>query len=136
MIRRKDWRSRLGEKIEELRRQPFVPGSRDCALFAADCVEAMTGVDLAASFRGQYATIPGAVRALREAGYDTLIDVVSEKLTEVPVARAVFGDIAAIATDDGIGWNLGVVNGETVIVMRPDGLGVVSRTLLTRAFRV
>lgn len=136
MIRRKDWRARLGEKIEELRRQPFEPGTHDCALFAAGCIEAMTGVDLAASFRGRYSSIPGAMTALREAGYASIVDMLSEKLTEIPASRAVHGDIAAIATDDAIGWNLGVVNGETVIVMRLDGLGVVSRTLLTRAFRV
>jgi hypothetical protein len=31
---------------------PFVWGANDCALFAADAIEAMTGVDIAADFRG------------------------------------------------------------------------------------
>jgi hypothetical protein len=35
-------------------RAPFVWGANDCALFAADAIEAMTGVDIAADFRGKY----------------------------------------------------------------------------------
>jgi hypothetical protein len=33
---------------------PFVWGAHDCALFAADGIEAITGVDIAADFRGKY----------------------------------------------------------------------------------
>lgn len=36
-------------------RQPFAWGSNDCALFAADAVEAITGTDIAEAFRGKYA---------------------------------------------------------------------------------
>ncbi len=35
-------------------RAPFVWGANDCALFAADAIEAMTGVDIASDFRGRY----------------------------------------------------------------------------------
>jgi len=34
--------------------RPFVWGENDCALFCADGIEAMTGVDIAAEFRGKY----------------------------------------------------------------------------------
>jgi hypothetical protein len=33
---------------------PFVWGENDCALFCADGIEAMTGVDIAKDFRGKY----------------------------------------------------------------------------------
>lgn len=38
----------------------FAWGSNDCALFAADGILAMTGVDLAADFRGKYSDEAGA----------------------------------------------------------------------------
>lgn len=34
--------------------QPFAWGKNDCCLFAADAVQAITGVDIAADFRGKY----------------------------------------------------------------------------------
>lgn len=43
-----DWRSRLDAVLRDPR--PFAWGASDCCLFAARCVEAMTGVDLAAPY--------------------------------------------------------------------------------------
>lgn len=48
--------------------QPFAWGRADCCLFAADVVRAMTGQDFAARWRGRYASAPGALRFVREAG--------------------------------------------------------------------
>ena len=36
--------------------QPFVWGTNDCCTFPADAIEAFTGTDLAADFRGKYST--------------------------------------------------------------------------------
>lgn len=44
--------------------KPFAWGSHDCALFAANAVEAITGVDIAADFRGKYTTQLGALRTI------------------------------------------------------------------------
>lgn len=41
-------------------KMPFVWGSNDCSLFCADGIEAITGVDIAADFRGRYADEVGA----------------------------------------------------------------------------
>ncbi len=68
MKRLPDWPERLCQLIEERRHMKFSWGSNDCALFAADGVRVITGVDLAASYRGQYATDFGAARILEEAG--------------------------------------------------------------------
>lgn len=43
---------------------PFVWGRQDCALFAADGVLALTGVDIAADFRGQYTDEVSAFAAI------------------------------------------------------------------------
>lgn len=71
--RRDDWRARLSAFIADRRDDPFAWGSRDCCLFAADAVEAMTGADFAVRFRG-YSTKFGALRALRRAGFQRVFD--------------------------------------------------------------
>lgn len=60
LTRREDWPSRLAAALEAARDKPFAWGSHDCGLFAADCVLAMTDVDPAAAYRGQYADEEGA----------------------------------------------------------------------------
>lgn len=63
-----DWPDRLAAFVHARRRLPFVWGSNDCAIFACDGWLALTGVDLAATFRGRYDTAAGAARALRAHG--------------------------------------------------------------------
>lgn len=129
------WRTALHEAIEEHRREPFVWGRRDCALFVADCVTAMTGVDVGRGFRGTYRTPLGAKRALKRAGFDDLLSLVVHFFNEIHPIEAAAGDIAAfpgIETE----WSLGIVAGERVTVLRVDGLGTVDRMTITRAFRI
>jgi hypothetical protein len=45
---------------------PFAWGENDCALFVADGIEAMTGVDIAADFRGRYHSEAEALDLIRE----------------------------------------------------------------------
>lgn len=54
MRRLEDWPERLAAFVEERRAKPFRWGQNDCALFAADAVAAVTGVDLAERWRGRY----------------------------------------------------------------------------------
>ena len=44
---------------------PFQWGSNDCALFAADGVQAITGIDIASDFRGKYTTKAGAFATIK-----------------------------------------------------------------------
>ena len=44
----------------------FAWGANDCALFAADGIKAMTGVDIAEDFRGKYSDEAGAFALIRE----------------------------------------------------------------------
>lgn len=137
MKRLRDWRSRLHQAVEERRRDPFsFEEGRDCALFVADCVLAMTGEDPAAQFRGRYTTDIGAMRVIRSAGFADLGDLVSSRLDEIAPARARAGDVAAVATDSPFGVALGVFIGEQVIARDHDGLATFSRAAVTRAFRV
>lgn len=132
-----DWRRRLAAVIELRRRTPVVFGEHDCALFCADCVRAMTGVDLAAAFRGRYATVDEALTALRDAGHEDLCSFVATMLPEIKTSEARIGDVMAIPSDL-TGWALGVCNGESVTVLDAARgcLGSLDRSYATRAFRV
>ena len=128
------WRVALHETIEAHRRLPFAWGQHDCALFVADCVRAMTGLDLATGFRGSYSTPAGSVRALKRAGFDDLVALAANFFEAIPPMMARAGDIAAIETPDG--WAVGVVVGEQVLFLGSDGLGAVDRLSTTKAFKV
>lgn len=135
LIRIPEWRVALHETIETHRREPFVWGRRDCALFAADCVNAMTGSDLARGFRNSYRSPSGAMRALKRAGYPDLLALVSDQFEEIHPIRAGVGDIAAFVGEE-TPWSLGIFAGPRVTVLRVDGLGTVDRSLTARAFRI
>lgn len=137
--RRPGWRSRLAETIEARRRLPHAWGRNDCALFAADCIAAMTGTDPAASMRGRYRSASGAARMLKEGGHADLRALAASLLEEIAPAHARAGDVAAFRVgppEDRPSWALGVVTGERVTVLRPDGLGTLPLTDAAVAFRV
>jgi len=135
MNRYLDWRARLSASIEARRRSLHVYGGNDCGLFVADCIAAMTGIDIAADFRGRYDSLASAVTMLQAAGYADLCEVLAARLEEIHPSRARAGDVMAFDSSP-TGWALGIVNGERVTVLRPDGLGTVLRTQAQRAFRV
>ena len=130
-----DWKPRLLAFIAETAPRPLVYGQHDCALFAAGAVQAMCGVDLAAAWRGHYATRLGGIRALRRAGFADHIDVAARQFEAVAVATARVGDLAVVAGDDGPA--LGLVQGPMIYVLRPDGgLGLVPLAVAEKVFRV
>lgn len=134
MSRLNDWHERLHAEIERQRRDAFEWGRRDCALFAADCVLAMTGEDPAAKFRGKYKDATGAARALKRAGHADLAALASSVLDAVPVALARVGDVAAWRDDGNL--VLGVIIGERVMGRMMHGLGTVDRSQIEMAWRV
>lgn len=113
---------------------PFSYGQNDCALFVADCLEAVTGVDFAAPYRGLYHTAAAALRVLRDDGYSDLCALVAAHLEEIPPAMARAGDVMAFPAEE-TDWALGIVNGERVTVLHLNGLGTVARERAERAFR-
>ncbi|MET3602224.1 DUF6950 family protein, partial [Martelella mangrovi] len=46
------------------------------------------------------------------------------------------GDVAAIPSNDGFGFTLGIVNGERIFVLRPEGFGTVDLLAASRAFSI
>ncbi|ATI54178.1 DUF6950 family protein [Sphingomonas melonis] len=102
-VRHQDWEERLSLILDRKSDQPFKWGENDCALFAADCVKAMTGGDPAEAYRGKYDTARGAALALREHGEGTLLKTLRALFTEVSPHFAQRGDVVMLdATTTGI----------------------------------
>ncbi len=96
MIRLPDWETRLHDYLAASEGAVFAWGVVDCALFAAGAVEAMTGIDPAASYRGHYSTATGAIKALRRYGAGTLADTISAAFPERAIGHARRGDLVMV----------------------------------------
>lgn len=132
--RRPDWRARLTAYMAEVAARSFRPGTHDCALFAAGAVEAVTGVDLAATWRGTYRSLAEGRAALGARGYADHIELAAAWCPEVAPSFAHIGDLAVLPGEDGDA--LGVIQGAHVYALRPSGLALVNRLHIKRAFSV
>ena len=94
--RLEDWDKRLNDYLRTV--GPFAWGTNDCCLFAANGVQAMTGIDFAEPYRG-YSTARGALEKLGSDG----IEGVASKAWGEPKhpAYAQRGDPVLISLDDG-----------------------------------
>ena len=129
-MRTPTWQADLKAYIKAHQHSEFSYGKHDCALFAAGAVKAVTGKDLADGLRG-YKTLAGGLRRVREKGFDSHVDVFAASLIEIPPLMARVGDIAVMEGDA-----LGVVQGRSIYVATPKGVGLVPLTGALRAFRV
>lgn len=141
LTRYSNWPARLGRFLDEVCQQEFKWGEHDCALFACGCIEAMTGIDLARDFRGEYNTRAGAARAMRQFAGKGLEAVVEKRtaaygMREVDVRFAQRGDVVLLETK--LGPALGIVhlNGVAAVFAAPEGLTFVHTHACRRAWRV
>lgn len=104
-----DWPERLADFLQSRRLEPFAWGSNDCCCFVADAIAAMTGTDLATSWRGTYDSETGAARVLVPYGsvYGLAVAKLGQPL-DVP-ALAQRGDVVWVAPDGR--QMLGIVTG-------------------------
>ncbi len=128
-----NWPEILNQCIDDARRREFTWGRFDCCMWAADTVEAMTGTDYAAEFRGKYKTIRGAVKALNKR---TLKEVMDGKFarTEHPSR----GDLVLIPIEitgqpiEGIG----ICAGDKLVMIGDGGLEFLPLSVATAAWAV
>ena len=118
-----NWESRLAAYITAVARDGFAYGQHDCALFAAGAVEAVTGIDPGAEFRGRYSTLKGGLKAVRKAGFSDHVDVMRAICPAISRPSVMVGDLAIIGK--GADAALGVVQGAMIYVLRESGLGLV-----------
>ena len=131
-----DWQPRLVAYLARVSAAPFAFGQHDCALFAAGAVEAMTGTDPAARWRGKYATAAQGLARLRRVGIADATDLCAQLFADVPVLMAAPGDLAVIDTPDGPA--MGVVQGHLIYVLSQTTgrLGLVDLLAAKRCFKV
>lgn len=75
-----DWNTRVANALADRAARPFAWGVNDCAIFAADVIEAATGHDLAAPYRGRYRSRRGASLTLKANGWASLADLADSLL--------------------------------------------------------
>lgn len=128
-----DWPLRLERFIASRARAPFAWGKNDCALFAADCVQAITGQDPApAGLRG-HTTAKQAYRALHR--HHGLAAIATGSLGEpVPANCATVGDVVLLQVQGRDA--LAVCNGTTALMPSPYGVASVSMATATHCWRL
>lgn len=134
MTRKENWPDALLATVDAAQSKPFAWGTHDCCTFTADCVRAMTGVDLMENFRGRYTSARGAVRAGAEAGYTALADIWCAALTEIAPLTARRGDVILFEAVEGLA--VGVVIGHQAVAAGPEGVTLIPLELWRRAWRV
>lgn len=137
------WDQALHDFVEGRVDKPFEWGANDCALFVCDAVQAMTGEDMAADFRGQYTTQLGAAKAsLALTGGATIEDVAQyvtkqhdlDELTTVLLAQR--GDVVLFDGAEGPALGLVYLNGTHAVFVGTEGLRSLPVTDCRRAWRV
>lgn len=137
MNRLPQWRINYENLIDDIRRKPFAWGYMDCLAGLVDpAVQALTGEEPFFRFRARYKTAKGALGVMRRSGFENLADLVASELPEIHPSMCVVGDIVAIPTDDDFAYALGVVNGDRVFVISPNGLSTRDISEAVRAFKV
>lgn len=124
------WEDRLSQYISSVRDTPFVWGAHDCCIFAADAIQAMTGIDLMPEERGCYDSSTSAMLLLKRQGFASAEQKLDSLLEVIPIGRAHRGDIA-LAYD-----NAGVVAGDFAWMIDDDGLVRIPRAEWSRAWKV
>lgn len=136
-MRLPDWPERLDACLRGARETPFLYGAADCALFAADCIAALTGRDPAAHLRGTYdaASVGNLLQAC--GGIERLAEAVAAANGFVPIGprHAQRGDIVLLETPQ-FGPCLGVAADHRAAFRAPQGLAWLNLLRCARAWRI
>ena len=135
MIRHEDWPQRLNTEIAAAAERRFRWGTFDCALWAADVVALLVGIDFAAEYRGHYASALGSRRALARYGAGSLESTLADKLGgSISPLLLQRGDLALL--DGPHGATLGICIGRQVLSPAAIGLGRTSLHNCRKGWRI
>jgi len=137
MKRREDWPERLARFLDARRETAWEYGAHDCALFAADAVHAITGVDPAARIRGYIGRLAAIEVVRQHGGLAHLAETEMARAGSVPAApgKAQRGDLVLVTVDDETDA-LGVVADRDVAVANAPGWARVPRHRITAAWHI
>lgn len=130
MERYQDWPLRLNLAIEDARSAPFDWRTHNCATFAADVVEAMTGERLHDTFAALHGHRRHAIAASKR--MRALVSAQLPVMIAPPYAQR--GDVVYVEIDGTAG--LGICNGNTAVCLGPDGLAFVPMEAAQCAWRI
>lgn len=136
-LRRQDWPERLAELVEARRHAPFVWGVHDCAMFAADAVEAMVCEDPLAAWRGAYSTEAEGDALTEAAGGFEAFMVEAFRAFGAPCCPPVLaqrGDPGLVRYGNAV--SLGISLGHCVVVPGLTGLSFLAPRMMFRAWAV
>jgi hypothetical protein len=143
MKRQPHWETReYHEFLLSRAKAPFVWGTNDCALFAADGIKAITGVDIATDFRGKYTDEASALAAIKTiANGTTVADAAAYCATKFGLTelthplKAQRGDLVVVRNADGNAIaGLVHLNGFHVVSVATSGLIRLPITSVLRAW--
>jgi len=132
------WEKRLADYFEEMRDKPFKRGVNDCALFAGNCVDLMTGLNTTEEFRRPYKSRKQAYTLLKELGYNDLTAVAMKKLGDpLPgVAYAKRGDVVLVEYDGQDALAIVDLSGKHAATVGKDGLMYFDMKYWSKAWEV
>jgi hypothetical protein len=123
--------------------EPFVWGKNDCALFVADGIQSLTGVDIAPDFRGKYTTEEEAFQLIEAVtGGKTVEDAAAWCAARYGLEEwacplgAQRGDMVVLMDADRLISGLVHLNGRDIVAVGEEGLKRIPLTAVTRAWHV
>lgn len=128
-----DWPQRLHACITAARNKRFAWGAHDCFTFAAGCVQAITGADPLADFRGAYHGRAQAHALLAQMGG---VQAAATSRMGEPIALAMCGVGDIVLTSSARGQFLAVCNGQTLLAPAAKGLAVLGLETAVLGWRV
>jgi len=141
-MRYQDWEARLHGFCSARRGVPFTWGANDCALFVADAVQAISGVDLASGCRGRYSSAHEADVLLEGLCGGDLEKFAAQQaeafgFPEVGVRFAQRGDMVLFQQYKHCSLGIVSLDGRRVLLMHEqDGLIRLPVLIMARAWRV
>jgi hypothetical protein len=127
-----DWQLRFETFTAARRSTPFVWGSSDCVLFAADCVMAITGGDVPGELRAHTCARTAAQAVRRLGGIPNVAKLAWGE--SLPSTLASVGDVVLL--DYRGRESLGICNGQTAIGQGINGLVTVPMDFALRTWKI
>lgn len=145
-VRSKHWATRAYHQfLVNARSLPFAWGSHDCALFSANGIEAMTGVDIASEFRGIYTdetSAKVAIEKVTNVANGTVEDAAAycakkHGLVELThPLQAQRGDLVVLEDSGRVIAGLVHLSGREIVAAGEKGLKKISIMNIKRAWRI
>lgn len=125
-----NWQARLLTTIEELKETPFVWGQNDCCIFAAKCIDAQYGTEIAPGVVGEYDSELSCKRYMikraKSASLATVLDTFLPVRVEKKYAQR--GDV--VTFEGALGLTAGVLWTGYLWAMGPNGVETIPLHLI------